>query len=260
MAATFSYAQAAKGLPATQPAKATSAEPNDAGSKSEEQNTDPDAQVSQDPAVPEADATRETEKTAAPSGREAEPVAATAAPNAKQDVSGTSSPSVGNSSTAPKDEESSNTVNGTSESTWDKQSQASAAEKPNGAAAEEAKEKLAEKEKNVAPPKELKAAPLPVVNVWQQRREAQEAKAKVTGNLKPAFPSIKTGTPKSASTASSTSGEPQQDQPKASLKKKGTDGMSEGARPRSKTEGGKGREDGESRMLRVRTDFACLHI
>lgn len=245
MAATFSYAQAAKGLPATQLAKPTSAEPNDAGSKPEEQNIDPDAQVSQDPAVPEVDAARETEKTAAPIGKEVEPAAA-AAPSSKQDVSGTSSPSVGNSSIAPKDEESSNTVNGTSESTWDKQSQASGTEKPNGATAEETREKSAEKEKNVPPPKELKAAPLPAVNVWQQRREAQEAKSKVTGNLKPASPATKTGTSKTASTASSTSGEPQQDQPKASLKKKGTDGTPEGARPRSKTEGGKGREDGKS--------------
>lgn len=245
MAATFSYAQAAKGLPATQPAKPTSAEPNGAGSKPEEQNTDPDAQVSQDPAVPEVDAARETEKTAAPIGKEVEPAAA-AAPSSKQDVSGTSSPSVGNSSTAPKDEESSNTVNGTSESTWDKQSQASGTEKPNDASTEETKEKPAEKEKNMPPPKELKAAPLPAVNVWQQRREAQEAKSKVTGNLKPASSATKTGTSKTASTASSTSGEPQQDQPKASLKKKGTDGTPEGARPRSKTEGGKGREDGKS--------------
>lgn len=226
MAATFSYAQAAKGLPATQ----------SPASKPEEQNTDSNVQANEVPEITETDALAEEEKTIAPSDKEAEPVAA-----AQQDISGTSSPSVANSSTtAPKDEDS-NTMNGSSESTWDKQSQASGPEKPT----EEANEKSDEK-KDVPPPKELKAAPLPAVNVWQQRREAQEAKSKVTGNLKPASPATKTGTSKTASTASSTSGEPQQDQPKASLKKKGTDGTPEGARPRSKTEGGKGREDGKS--------------
>ena len=246
MAATFSYAQAAKGLSSTQPTRSSSTEPNEAGSKPEEQTADSDAQVNQDPAASETDAAaaRGTEKFATePSSKEEE---STPVANAKQDIPGTSSSSVGNSSTAPKDEESSNTANGTSESTWDKQSQASGVEKPNGAAsAGETKEKSSEKEKNVSPPKELKAAPLPSVNVWQQRREAHEAKSKVTGNLKPASPSNKPAPSKTTvSSTSSTSGDLQQDQPKAALKKKATDGASENVKPRGKADGGKGRDDG----------------
>lgn len=220
---------------------------NNAVSSPEEQNPDATSQATQEPEAPVSgtEPPRETEQTAAPSAKEPEPAAAA---NPKQDVSGTSSPSVGNSSTAPKDEESSNTVNGTSESTWDKQSQASGSEKPNGVAAEETKEKTAgkEKEKKSAPPKELKAAPLPSVNIWQQRKEAQDARVKVTGNLKPAAPAAKTGASKTASTASSTSGENQQDQPKASSKKKGADGVPEGAaKHRNKADGGKGRDEGK---------------
>ena len=101
-----------------------------------------------------------------------------------------------------------------------------------------------EKEKKSAPPKELKAAPLPSVNIWQQRKEAQDAKVKVTGNLKPAAPATKTGASKTASTASSTSGENQQDQPKASSKKKGADGVPDGAAKRNKADG-KGRDEGK---------------
>lgn len=220
MAATFSYAQAAKGLPATE----------SPASKPEEQNIDSSAQANEVTETTEKDASAEEEKIVAPSDKEAEPVAA-----AQQDVSGTSSPSVANSSTtAPKDEDS-NTVNGSSESTWDKQSQASGVEKPT----EETNEKSDEK-KDVPPPKELKAAPLPAVNVWQQRKEAQDARVKAVAASKPA--STKTGASKAASAASSTTGEPQQELPKAALKKKGADGAPEGIK-RNKADGAKGRDE-----------------
>lgn len=223
MAATFSYAQAAKGLPATQ----------SPASKPEDQNTDISTQANEALATTETDAPAEVEKTIIPSDKEAEPAVAA---NANHNVSGTSSPSVSNSSTtAPKDEDS-NTVNGSSESTWDKQSQASGAEK----LTEEANEK--KDEKKDVPPKELKAAPLPSVNVWQQRKEAQEAKAKAVAASKPA--STKTGASKTASAASSTAGEPQQEVPKAALKKKGADGAGDGAK-RNKADGTKGRDEGK---------------
>lgn len=249
MAATFSYAQAAKGMSSTPlSVKPTSAEPNKGASSPEEQNNDSTAQANQNNA--ETDASREAEKTVASNAKEAEPVAAA---TAKQNASGTSSPSIANSSTtAPKDEDSSNTVNGTSDSTWDKQSQASGQEKTNGASTEEAKEKSAEKEKNVPPPKELKAAPLPPVNIWQQRKEAQDARSKTAEPIKSAAPAAKSGAAKTASTASSTSGDNQQDLSRAASRKKGTDAMAEGAKPRSKADGGKGRDDGKpERSARV---------
>lgn len=230
MAATFSYAQAAKGVAPAQPSEKT-AEPNQA-SKPEEQAeiTTPEAENTETVKTEES---QEAEKAPVNTDKDVE---STAVESSKADVSGTSSPSVGTSSTStlPKDDESSNTPNGTSESTWDKQSQASGTDKQSNGT-ENAKEKSAEKEKS-EPPKELKAAPLPAVNIWQQRKEAQEAKAKTVAS-KPAGSAAKTGTSKTASAASSVSGDAQQDQSKAGSKKKGGD--VEGAKDRRS----KGRDD-----------------
>ncbi|KAE8349212.1 hypothetical protein BDV28DRAFT_66548 [Aspergillus coremiiformis] len=231
MAATFSYAQAAKGIAPSQPSAKT-AGPNQA-SKPEEQNATTTPEV-ENTVTSNTEAIQETEKAPANSDKELESIIAE---NSKPNVSGTSSPSVDTSSTStlPKDDEGSNTPNGTSESTWDKQSQASGTDKQSNGT-ENAKEKSAEKEKS-EPPKELKAAPLPAVNIWQQRKEAQEAKAKSVAATKPAGPAAKTGTSKTTSAASSVSGDVQQDQSKAGSKKKGAD--IEGAKDR-KT---KGRDD-----------------
>ncbi|KAE8144156.1 hypothetical protein BDV25DRAFT_111270 [Aspergillus avenaceus] len=225
MAATFSYAQAAKGVAAPQTSAKTTTEPTKVEEQSE--STTPETEETVTPEVP---ATQETDKAPAESEKDSELA------NSKVDVSGTSSPSVDNSttSTVPKDEESSNTPNGTSESTWDKQSQASGTDKQS-AEAESTKEKSDEKEKTV-PPKELKAAPLPTVNIWQQRKEAQEAKAKSVGT-KPAGSGSKTGASKTTSAASSVSGDNQQEQAKPAPKKKGTDAES------FKDRKTKGRED-----------------
>ncbi|THD00005.1 hypothetical protein EYZ11_000457 [Aspergillus tanneri] len=214
MATTFSYAQAAKGIASTAPTMIT-AESNNA--------TKPDGPNSgvqvENSVSSKAEASQEAENVTAIAGKDSE----TAAPiNSKANASGTSSPSVGNSSstsTIAKDEDLS-TPNGTSESTWDKQSQDSGTDKPRNGD-ETPKDKLTgEKEKN-EPPKELKAAPLPSVNVWQQRKEAQEAKAKAVASLKPA--NSESGSVKTGSTASSISGNNQQDQPKAATRKKGGD-------------------------------------
>ncbi|KAB8230532.1 La domain family [Aspergillus alliaceus] len=230
MAATFSYAQAAKGVTPAQPS-AKAAEPNQA-LKPEEQNASA-ASEGENAVTSKTEASPETEKAPANSDKELE---STVVEDFK-DVSGTSSPSVGASSasTSPKDDEGSNTPNGTSESTWDKQSQASGTDKQTNGA-ENTKEKSAEKEQS-EPPKVLKAAPLPAVNIWQQRKEAQEAKAKT---LKPVGPAAKTGTSKTTSAASSVSGDAQQEQSKAGSKKKGGD--AEGAKDRKS----KGRDDAAS--------------
>ena len=88
-----------------------------------------------------------------------------------------------------KEDELPSMANGTSDSTWDKQSQVSSTVDRSSQTTEASKDKQSGSEsgweKNSAPAKELKAAPIPVVNVWQQRREAQEAKAKAMSALKP---------------------------------------------------------------------------
>jgi la-related protein 1 len=141
----------------------------------------------------------------------------------------TSSPSV-RSNAAQSKEGDASTTNGTPDASAEKQD-TKAEKSENGT--ENTKEKSdksekaekAEKEK-AAPPKELKAAPLPSVNIWQQRKEAQEAKAKT-------IPAPATGKGKSE--------ESQQDSSKAGSKKKGTDGASEGTK--GKKSDGKGRDE-----------------
>ncbi|RAL11531.1 La domain family [Aspergillus homomorphus CBS 101889] len=218
MAATFSYAQAAKGVAATN-------SPAEPVPMSDEQNAEVNAEQSTEAVPAKVEANTESENVNGTNDKEAE------------------SSSVGNSSSTSgtlKDEDGSNTPNGTSESTWDKQSQASGPEKATGEE-EGTDDKTDEKEKS-APAKELKAAPLPTVNVWHQRKEAQAAKVKAMAALKPA---TKAGTPKTTSAASSTSGDQQQEPAKPASKKKGTDGQ-ESAKDRKKTDGAKGRDESAS--------------
>ncbi|KKK23127.1 hypothetical protein P175DRAFT_0529537 [Aspergillus ochraceoroseus IBT 24754] len=227
MAAAFSYAQAAKGIATTQPSK--TAELSTTASKPDEQTSTPE--VSTDAPASKPDAPNDVENVTV-NGEDEFPI------DSKADLSGTSTPNAATAqtSTSSKDEEGLNTPNGTSEAAWDKQSQASGSDKPD-ATTDGAKEKSSEKEKP-APPKPLKAAPLPAVNIWQQRMEAHEAKAKAVAALKPTAPKNS----KPTSDASSISGE-SQDQSKASSKKKGGD-AADGGKDRKKADGTKGREEG----------------
>jgi la-related protein 1 len=109
-------------------------------------------------------------------------------PDSKQ-ASETTSPSlVPSVATLPREDESSSTPNDSSES-WDKQSEASAlAERMTQT--DGGKERAGDEDWiNVSTPKvekELKAAPIPAVNFWQQRMEAQAAKTKaVAAPVKP---------------------------------------------------------------------------
>ncbi|KAF7180109.1 hypothetical protein CNMCM7691_009275 [Aspergillus felis] len=244
MAATFSYAQAAKGVIATpSAANPASTEPNKPALKADEQSTNSSVQMEPETAAPTAETSQETEKAAASTDKDSE---STATAPSKTNPSGTSSPSVcpSSTSTVPKEEEGSNTPNGTSESNWDKQSQASGTDKQGNAQEAKDKSNASDKDKKL-PLKELKAAPLPAINVWQQRKEAQEAKAKATAALKSA-PSAKSSTSKTASVASSTSGDNHQELPKTAPKKKGTDATSDGPKDKKRADGGKGRDENVS--------------
>ncbi|OAX79603.1 hypothetical protein ACJ72_06076 [Emergomyces africanus] len=138
----------------------------------------------------------------------------------KNATSGTSSPRAGTTSTTtlPKDDDTSRIPNGLSDSSWDKQSQVSGPVEKSGESGETSKEKSKENgwEKDTAVLKELKAAPIPVVNVWQQRREAQEAKVKASAALKSATPS----SAKPASLKSSVPSESRAENSKGSSRKK----------------------------------------
>jgi la-related protein 1 len=102
--------------------------------------------------------------------------------DSKQISESTSSSLVASVATLPREDEDSSTPNGSSEA-WDKQSEISATAEKSGQTGESGKERGVDEDwVNVPAPraeKELKAAPIPAVNIWEQRKEAQKAKANI---------------------------------------------------------------------------------
>jgi len=164
-ATTFSYAQAAKGRSPSVPETTLDAEkPSPKRTASEghmPSGIDSKTQSESEIASPEKP---ETNKSSVPSSPEF----------------GTAS-----TSTLPKEDDPFSPRNGSSDSTWDKQSENS---QNGGKGAEKAE---AEKHKDdplswsddVPAAPALKEAPPPIVNFWQQRREAQEAKVRASKQL-----------------------------------------------------------------------------
>lgn len=232
---TFSYAQAAKGVSGTSTPSKTPSESEKTDSKPEEQ-TVVETTTDDVPALTESEPVQKSEVVAEEKDDDFTTVTNKHAAKTKATNSRTSSPSVRTGSKSRKTkEDDSNTSNGNADAPAEKQVPSEGqTEKAEGAA--EKTEKSEDSEKTASPPKELKAAPLPSVNIWQQRREAQDARVKAVPKSTPSS--------KAASTeAASTADETKQDS-KASSKKKGTDGAQEGAKDRKKTDGGKGRDAG----------------
>lgn len=113
-------------------------------------------------------------------------------------VSTPSSPEYGitSTSTLPKEEDAFSTVNGSSDSTWDKQSQTSQSGSKVGEKADAEKEqptKISWDEEAPAPVS-LREAPPPPVNIWQQRIAAQKPKQSTPPqSQKPAIPNLNSG-------------------------------------------------------------------
>lgn len=239
---TFSYAQAAKGTSGTPAPSKTPSEPEKIETPPVEQTTT-ETTTETAPAPAESEPTQQTEKPVVVEEEKDDDfttVTSKHAAKSKALNSRTSSPNVrtGSKARKNKDEDSSNTANGTADATEKQASTDGQTEKTEGAA-EKSTEKTDDSEKDT-PPKELKAAPLPSVNIWQQRREAQD--------LKKTVPTKSAAPNKAASTkAASTADESQQDSSKAT-KKKGADGASEGTKERKKTEGGKARDAGKKSL------------
>ncbi|KAJ6190338.1 Winged helix-turn-helix transcription repressor DNA-binding [Penicillium mononematosum] len=230
---TFSYAQAAKGASGTPTPSKTPSESEKPDSKPEEQ-TIAETTTSETPAPTESEPIQKPEVVEENKDDDFTTVTSKHAAKTKAINSRTSSPSVRTGSKSRKSkEDDSNTSNGNADATEKQAPSEGQTEKAEGAA-EKPTEKSEDSEKTASPPKELKAAPLPSVNIWQQRREAQDAKVKAAPKS--------TSTSKPASKAASTADETQQDS-KAGSKKKGADGAQEGAKDRKKTDG-KGRDAG----------------
>ncbi|KAJ5939517.1 Winged helix-turn-helix transcription repressor DNA-binding [Penicillium verhagenii] len=236
---TFSYAQAAKGV-SDSPAPATpvSTEPEKIESKHEETNEVPTEPVT---TTSETETPQEAEVTTSNVDEDAEFTTVTNkhASRSKAVHSRTSSPSVRSAATQSKEVESSNTSNGTQEVSSEKQAQSDAKTEKAENDAEESKDKSGKTEKSdktdkaekSTSPKELKAAPLPSVNIWLQRKEAQDAK-------------VKTSPPPTAGKASlaKATEESQQDSPKTNSKKKGSESPQEGTKGGKKSDAAKGRD------------------
>lgn len=238
MSTTFSYAQAAKGVSATPvvPSKPASTEPEKSDSKNEEPSEIVPVPTESVTTASETETPQEPETATTSVNNDAEFTTVTSkhAHRSKATNSRTSSPSVRANATQSKEGDASNTSNGTTDASSEKQAQSDGKADKTESGSENSKEKSekseksekAEKAEKATPPKELKAAPLPSVNIWQQRKEAQEAKAKTTP---------------SPAASKSKSEEGQQESGKASSKKKGTEGASEGTK--GKKSDGKGRDE-----------------
>jgi la-related protein 1 len=179
MAATFSYAQAAKGV--SSPAsvsKPTSGSATPAKDTSKAALTSV-ASVGNWADDAETDSATE-QPTAASETQSQKPSSKPAVPSQSVDVSDASTPDIDalSSSTAAKDDDVSSQPNMSSESTWDNKSQASTSVDKSVEPVEKTSEKT--KKAKSAPAKPLKEAPLPTVNVWQQRADEQKTKAKPT--------------------------------------------------------------------------------
>ena len=215
----FSYAQAAKGLAPSASAShnTTNASAIPSASSPREQKpssaepakldltpkvtTPPDVDLSQPSAAKSAHPARETTSTTTELLKEnihAGKLSGTSGEETKVDMSGTPSPSFGTASTSTleKEEDISITPNEVSDN-WDKQSQLStqvekAAQTTTGNKVPDTEDEW-EKEPLPKTPseKELKAAPIPAVNIWQARKEAQEAKAKALAAQRPTQVTVK---------------------------------------------------------------------
>jgi hypothetical protein len=142
----------------------------------------------------------------------------------KYHASGTSSPSFGTASTStlPKEDEISITPNGSSDSTWDKQSQVSTSVEKATQTNEPSQEKASEGwgDNSTSGSRELKEAPPPAVNFWTQRKAAQDAKAKANVKATPTPVALPNATKSGSPNLQPTSEDPTPDQAKLGSKKR----------------------------------------
>lgn len=239
---TFSYAQAAKGLaaPATsQPITKPTEQSGQTGQDNEAIKGLTAEQIS-------TSVSAESEKAESIADHESKSATTGSTKNA---VSGASSPSFGTSSTSTlaKEDEIPPITNG--DSHWDNKSQTSApAEKSNKKKEKEGKKDESGKSSDKTPPvKELKAAPPPAVNIWQQRKEAQEAKAKASAAV---LKSVNGATKPTASKSASLATANAPDSAKPANKKKATNDTQADAsgsinKDRKRVENGKPRDEGK---------------
>lgn len=169
----FSYAQAAKGQPVSKPASSGAATPaNDSqsinSSAAAVMSWAEDAEAN-DPRSEKPSTTRESRILHQKSTASNELTAAAL-----------SSPEMGAStaSTVTKDDDVSSVPNTSSDSTWENKSQASTSIEKATEPSEKSSQKGKGKKREQPPVKPLQEAPLPMVNIWQQRAELRQKPGK----------------------------------------------------------------------------------
>ncbi|CBX92375.1 hypothetical protein LEMA_P050810.1 [Plenodomus lingam JN3] len=178
MSATFSYAQAAKGVAA--PSSATKPLPDSPAEAKEATNVSTqDANASARSWAEDV----EIESRPNPPTQSREPRSQSSGSNIGRvsrsvDTSSVSSPDLGasSSSTVTKDDDVSSIPNTSSESTWDNKSQASTSVEKPAEPAEKTAEKVKKGKNAIVKP--LQEAPPPAVNIWKMRADEQKAKIK----------------------------------------------------------------------------------
>lgn len=250
---SFSYAQAAKGLSAAASSPQPAKSPTDiAGTTIDDELSHAEVSEASSNKTP-TETSKDSDKVEAAADPESK---STTTGSSKNAVSGMSSPSFGTASTStlPKEDDISVIPNGTSDSTWDKQSQASVPVDNKSSIAEDPKKEESTDTTEKSTPKELKAAPIPTVNIWQQRIEALEAKGKAHAPaLKPVSPNTSKLSNTKPMAASSLPGADNTEVSKAGHKKKVAESSSESTVPqgkdRKRADGGKARDDSKHYYL-----------
>ncbi|KAF2447412.1 hypothetical protein P171DRAFT_452708 [Karstenula rhodostoma CBS 690.94] len=172
----FSYAQAAKGLvaaPASSASKASSSGAVTPAKDSQSASTSAAAVMSWAEDADGNDA--RPENIPGPSESGAQNTKSAAAPS-ELTAAALASPEIGAStaSTVTKDDDVSSIPNTSSDSTWENKSQASTSVDKSTEPSEKSSQKGKGKKREQAPAKPLQEAPLPAVNIWQQRAELRK--------------------------------------------------------------------------------------
>jgi la-related protein 1 len=172
----FSYAQAAKGLvaaPGSSASKASSSGAVTPAKDSQSVSTSAAAVLSWAEDAEGSDS--RPEKNSSSSESRAQNTKSAAAPN-ELTAAALSSPEIGAStaSTVTKDDDVSSVPNTSSDSTWENKSQASTSVDKSTEPSEKSSQKGKGKKREQAPAKPLQEAPLPTVNIWQQRAELRK--------------------------------------------------------------------------------------
>lgn len=275
----FSYAQAAKGLaPSTSSHVAT--EPNSATTESSLKERKPrPGEITRSENESESVPTKneDSTNTSVPHATQSTPGSAPATRDpvnkenvpppkihgssndeAKGRTSGTSSPSFGadSTSTLPKEDEISFHANDASDA-WERQSQVSTSvekstQMSNGSKGKDPEDDWEKVSVSKAPvEKELKAAPIPAVNIWQARKEAQAAKAKAIAAQRPA-PVVTTNIKPKVSSPTTTEAPKvleEESKRKPTVKPSANGDKDEGISKRKQSETPKGREDGKNTTI-----------